>query len=168
MTEPTSSQRAELLIRRLEHLIRDGKESGQGMSFKTWQSLAFNELNQTFLEHERYVSKIKHDLLVKRLILTASSTLVTIGFWGSVVYLDRHFGMIAAVIVGVSLTLLGIVVGEIIIRKTLDQVNLLSRERRFSKIRKFDDSLKEFENELWVKTKKMERQKKEIAGEKAK
>src|SRR5271154_6479764 len=97
MSDPTPSQRAEYMIRQLESFIRD-KRTDKGMSFKTWQVMAHAELTNAFIEHERQMLRVRQDRLGRRILLVSCAAIVTIGFWGAVVTLDHHFGLLAAAI----------------------------------------------------------------------
>src|ERR1700744_2507323 len=94
MSEPTSSQRAEYMIRQLENFIREKRTAG-GMSFKTWQTMAHAELSNAFLEHERTILKVKQDRLGRRILLVSSSAVVTIGFWGVGMTVNNDPGALA-------------------------------------------------------------------------
>src|SRR5271156_1348592 len=120
MSDPTPAQRAEYMIRQLENFIRD-KRSEKGLSFKTWQTLAHAELTNAFTEHERRLLQLRQDRLGRRLLLVAVSAVVTIGFWGAVVSIDHHFGLLAAAIMtGAGIALI-FVLGELAARKMISQ-----------------------------------------------
>ena len=105
MSEPSAAQRAEYMIRQLENFIRE-KRTDKGLSFKTWQAMAHAELVNAYLDHERALLKTKQDRLGRRILLVSSSAMVTIGFWGTVMIADQHFGLLAAAILsGAGLTL---------------------------------------------------------------
>ncbi|MTJ81435.1 MAG: hypothetical protein F8N37_10495 [Telmatospirillum sp.] len=153
MAGPTPEQRADYLIRRLEQLIRDGR-SIHGMSFKTWQSLARAELVNAFNDFEKQVAVSRQDAIARRLILAGVVTVVTVGFWGAVVTVDRRFGDLAAEIC-VGAGVIGFaVLAEIFIRRTVARYRELAREKRFERIEQFDRLLKRLEAETWVRMKK--------------
>jgi len=153
MSEPTPAQRAEYMIRQLENFIRD-KRTEKGMSFRTWQTMALAELTNAFTEHERQLLRLKQDRLGRRLLLVGAASLTTIGFWGAVVTIDRHFGLLAAVILTAAGLVLAFVLGELGTRKLISQYRDRAREKYFDHIREFDDQVKDLEKKMWLKLKK--------------
>ena len=153
MSEPSPAERAEYMIRQLENFIRD-KRTEKGLSFKTWQALAHAELTNAFTDHERQLLRLKQDRLGRRILLVASASIVTVGFWGMVVIVDRHFGLLAAAILtGAGLTL-AFVLGELAARKAISHYRARSRGKYFERIREFDDQIKDLEKKMWLKLKK--------------
>ena len=153
MSEPNASQRAEYMIRQLENFIRD-KRTEKGLSFKTWQAMAHAELSNAFLDHERSMLKTKQDRLGKRILLVASSAIVTIGFWGAVVITDHHYGLLAAAILTCAGSALAFIIGEMATRKMISHFRDVSREKSFERIREFDAEVKKLEKMMWLKQKK--------------
>jgi hypothetical protein len=153
MSEPTAAQRAEYMIRQLENFIRE-KRTDKGLSFKTWQSLAHAELANAFLEHERAMLKMKQDRLGRRILLVGSSAVVTIGFWGTVMIADQHFGLLAAAILTAAGAALAFIGAELATRKLVSHYRDRSREKNFERIRDFDDQVKKLEKHMWLKLKK--------------
>jgi hypothetical protein len=153
MSEPSAAQRAEYMIRQLENFIRE-KRTDKGLSFKTWQAMAHAELVNAYLDHERALLKTKQDRLGRRILLVSSSAMVTIGFWGTVMIADQHFGLLAAAILtGAGLTL-AFIGGELATRKIISQYRDASRKKYFEQIRDFDDQVKKLEKMMWLKLKK--------------
>jgi hypothetical protein len=153
MSEPTAAQRAEYMIRQLENFIRD-KRTDKGMSFKTWQAMAQAELTNAFTEHERQLLRLKQDRLGRRLLLVGAASLTTIGFWGAVMIIDEHFGLLAAAILTCAGIALAFVLGELATRKLVSQYRERSRGKYFDRIREFDDQVKDLEKKMWLKLKK--------------
>jgi hypothetical protein len=157
MDDPTPEQRADFLVRKLEQIIREGR-SEKGMSFRTWQMMAREELTNSYIENERRVVKSRQDHTAKRLILVSTSTVVTIGFWGTVVSLDHHFGELASWIGTFCGFVLAFVGAELLIRRMSSQYRAEARRRRFERIEDFDKKVKKLENDLWLKLKKAKEQ----------
>lgn len=153
MSDPTAAQRAEYMIRQLENFIRE-KRTDKGLSFKTWQTLAHAELSNAFLEHERTLLKTKQDRLGRRILLVGSASVVTIGFWGTVMIADQHFGLLAAAILTAAGAALAFIGGELVTRKLISHYRDTSREKYFNHIRDFDDQVKRLEKHMWLKLKK--------------
>jgi hypothetical protein len=153
MSEPSAAQRAEYMIRQLENFIRE-KRTDKGLSFKTWQALAHAELSNAFLDHERALVKMKQDRLGRRILLVSSSAVVTIGFWGTVMIADQHYGLLAAAILTAAGAALFFIGGELATRKLISQYRDSSRDKSFERIRDFDDQIKKLEKQMWLKLKK--------------
>src|SRR6201996_3678185 len=128
MSDPTAAQRAEYMIRQLENFIRE-KRTEKGLSFRTWQTLAHAELSNAFLEHERTLLKTKQDRLGRRILLVGSSSVVTIGFWGTVMIADQHFGRLAAAILTPAGAALFFIGGELAPRKLISHYRASSRDK---------------------------------------
>ena len=157
MSGPSPEQRADYLVRKLESLIREGKTE-RGMSFKTWQALARAELSNAFTDFERQIAKSRQDATGKRLILLGVSTVVTIGFWGTALTVDRHFGDLAAkVFTGAGFVVIA-VLAEIAFRRMATRYRTVAREKRFERIEDFDKQLKRLEAEIWLKLKRAKEQ----------
>ena len=157
MVDPTPAQRADYLVRQLENFIRDGKTE-RGMSFKTWQALARAELTNAFADDERRLLQCRQDVTGKRLILVASAAVVTIGFWGAVLSLDRHYGLLAAAIGTGAGVALAFVAGEIAARRMAAHFRTAARQKSFEHIEDFDKQVKKLEKELWLKLKRTKEQ----------
>lgn len=157
MIDPTPQQRADLLVRRLENFIRDGK-SAHGMSFKTWQGMARSELTNAFADLERRRVRGEQDVTVKRIILVSVSTVVTIGFWGAVVVIDRRFGGLAAMICTGAGALLAAVAAELSFRHFATRYRTIAREKSLERVEDYDKQLRKLETDLWLKLKKAKEQ----------
>jgi hypothetical protein len=141
------------MIRQLENFIRD-KRSEQGLSFKTWQAMAQAELTNAFAEHERRLLETRQDRLGRRVLLVCSVAIVSIGFWGAVLLVDRQYGLLAAALtVGAGITL-AFILAELGTRQLIKQYRSHAREKLFEHIREFDDQLKKLEKKIWLKLKK--------------
>ena len=91
---------------------------------------------------------------MRRLILVGTSTVVTIGFWGTVVSLDHHFGFLAAWIFACAALALGLTAMEIVARRLVSRHRVSARQRSFHRIAEFDGELKKLEKKLWLKLKR--------------
>lgn len=157
MAGPTPQQRADYLVRKLENLIREGK-SERGMSFKTWQALARTELSNAFTDFERQLVKSRQDATGRRLVLAGVLTVVTIGFWGMALSVDRRYGDLAAQIFIGAGVLMACVLAEIAFRRIATRYKTVAREKSFERIEDFDKQLKRLEAEIWLKLKKTKEQ----------
>ena len=81
---PTPEERAHFVILRLEQFIRDGRTIDEGMSLKKWQAMARTEIAVAIAEVE---NSLDYDEINRRRVLfVAAAAMVTIGFWGAVVF----------------------------------------------------------------------------------
>jgi hypothetical protein len=155
MSDPTPQERADYLVRKLEQFIRDGR-TVRGVSFRDWQAMARSELANSFAEVDRRRIEIQKDLAMRRLLLVASVTLVTIGFWGGVMALDKGRDWLAAlVMLGAGTILLGYA-GDFGIRRLWNRGAPKQRKQRFERIESFDRQLRQLEAEIRQKLKRAE------------
>ncbi|MGE5547834.1 MAG: hypothetical protein ACM33T_13105 [Solirubrobacterales bacterium] len=142
---PTPEQQADYLVRKLEQTIRDNR-TVRGMSFRTWQAIARDEIANAIRSAER--RHVRHDRTVGRLILVASSALVTIGFWGAVVAVDRAWGgpaALASLAAGLALAVVGANWG---IERAMGNWSKTKREERLAHIEDLDRRIKRMETDL--------------------
>jgi len=155
MSDPTPQDRADYLVRKLEQFIRDGR-TVRGVSFRDWQAMARAELANSFAEVDRRRIEIQKDLAMRRLLLVAAFTLVTIGFWGGVMALDKGRDWLAALIMlGAGTILLGYA-GDFGIRRLWNRGAAKQRKQRFERIEGFDRQLRQLEAEIRQKVKQTE------------
>jgi uncharacterized coiled-coil protein SlyX len=84
---PLPEEHAEYVIRRLEKFIRDGRTLDEGMSFRKWQSMAKTEIAVSITETQ---NNYKHDEAnSRRVLFVSASAMTTIGFWGTVISLEK-------------------------------------------------------------------------------
>jgi hypothetical protein len=145
---PTPEQRADFVAKRLEQFIRDGRTIGQGMNLKQWEDMAKAEIANAVTDAENCAQK--DDVVTKRLLFIGASTMVTIGFWGTLLAFDRASYLAVAIICGGAGFVLFAIAGEWRFRK------FWSRRRA----RKRAEALHRVE-ELTVRIKRMERELKE-------
>lgn len=93
---PTAQERADFVTRRLEQFIRDNRTIDRGVNFRQWQAMARAEIVNAIEDAE--LDAQKDDVVTKRLLFIAASSLVTIGFWG-VAFAWGQVGYLAAAIV---------------------------------------------------------------------
>jgi hypothetical protein len=155
MSDPTPQDRADYLVRKLEQFIRDGR-TVRGVSFRDWQAMARSELANSFAEVDQRRLEIQKDLAVRRFLLVASVTLVTIGFWGGVMALDKSREWLAALIMLGAGTILLFYAADFSIRRLWNRGAAKQRRERFQRIESFDRQLRQLEAEIRQKLKKAE------------
>ena len=149
---PTPEQQADYLVRKLEQTIRD-KRTVNGMSFATWQAIAREELTNALKSSERRHSR--HNQIMNRLIMVSAAAVVTAGFWGAAVAINRDYGLMA----GMALMLAGgallFVVGDWAInRATIGYANR-KRGQRLDNIEDMDRRIKRMEADMKKKLDQM-------------
>jgi hypothetical protein len=156
---PSPEQQADYLVRKMEQTIRDNR-TVKGMSFRTWQNSAREEIANAIRSSEkRYV---EHDRTVGRVILVAASSLVTIGFWGAMVAVNRAYGAIAAVIALVAGAALFFVAAEWGMKRAMGNYVTRKRHERLANIEDLDRRIKRMEQEMQKKHDKLKEKMEEI------
>lgn len=145
---PTPEQQADYLVRKLEQTIRDNR-TVKGMSFRTWQAIAREEIANALRAAEK--RHADHDRTVGRLLLVGAGSLVSIGFWGAVVAVDRAFGGIAALVSLLAGAALFFVGAEWGIKRFGAGWSKRRREERLANIEDLDRRIKRMEDALQKK-----------------
>ena len=146
-SKTTPRQRGELIVKRLENFIRDGRSDKGGMSFRRWQEMAVNEFTNALLDAERDGQRDNQFML--RVISVGGLAVVTIGFWGAIVVsglaYDRQ--LVAFILIGAG-GLLSVVSGLWGLRRVAGHFLSGRREVRLQRIANFDYQLVQLDNEL--------------------
>lgn len=142
---PTPEQKADYLVRKLEQTIRDNR-TVKGMSFRTWQTIAREEIINAMRDMEK--RQIVHDQTINRLILVAASSLITIGFWGAMVAVNTSFGGIAAIITLVAGAALFLVTADWGIKRMAGGYTKQKRVERLANIEDLDKRIKRMEHDM--------------------
>ncbi|NFV80458.1 hypothetical protein [Magnetospirillum aberrantis] len=142
---PTPEQQADYLVRKLEQTIRDNR-TVKGMSFRTWQAIAREEITNAIRAVEK--RHADHDRSVGRGLVVAAASLVSIGFWGAVVAVDHAYGGIAALVAlvaGAALFFVGVEWG---LRRVGGDWSRRRRAERLAHIDDLDRRIKRMEETL--------------------
>jgi len=142
---PTPEQKADYLVRKLEQTIRDNR-TVKGMSFRTWQAIAKEEIVNAMREHEK--RQMRYDQTLNRLVLASASSLVTIGFWGAMVAVNSAYGGVAAIITLVAGAALFFVTAEWGAKRFSAGYNKQKRVERLAQIEDLDKRIKRMEHEM--------------------
>ena len=106
------------------------------------------------MDFERKIEVGRQDTIARRLILVGASTVVTIGFWGTVVTVDHHMGVLAAwICTGAGILVAGVAL-EMFLRRMSSTYKVIARQKSFERIQEFDKQLRQLENEIWLKRKR--------------
>ncbi|RAU21107.1 hypothetical protein CU669_15245 [Paramagnetospirillum kuznetsovii] len=157
--DPTPEQQTDYLVRKLEQTIRDNR-TVKGMSFRTWQAIAREEILNAMRSNEK--RRQVHDQTVNRLILVAASALVTIGFWGAMVAANSAYGAVAAVVTFVAGAALFFVTADWGIKRFISGYAKEKRVERLAHIEDLDKRIKRMEHDMDKKAKWLKEKMEEI------
>lgn len=149
---PSPEQQADYLVRKMEQTIRDNR-TVKGMSFRTWQNIAREEIANAIRSSEK--RHVVHDRTIGRIILVAASSLVTIGFWGAMVAVNRAYGVVAAIIALVAGATLFFVTAEWGVKRVFGNWTTRKRVERLANIEDLDRRIKRMEQEMQKKHDKL-------------
>lgn len=156
---PTPEQQADYLVRKLEQTIRDNR-TVKGMSFRTWQSIAREEIVNALRSWEK--RHADHDRAVNRVLVVGAASLVSIGFWGAVVAVDRAYGGIAALVALVAGAALFFVTAEWGISRLGRNWVRRKRIERLGNIEDLDRRIKRMEESLRKKHERLKERMEEM------
>ena len=145
--KPTPRQRGELIVKRLETFIRDGRSDKGGMSFRRWQEMAVNEFTNAILDAEREERRDNQFML--RVMAVGGLAVITIGFWGAIVVAGLSYDrqVVAFILIGAG-GLLSLVFGLWGLRWVGEYFLSGRREVRLRRITSFDYQLVQIDNEM--------------------
>lgn len=158
---PSPEQQADYLVRKLEQTIRDNR-TVKGMSFRTWQAIAKEEIANAIRASEKRF--IQHDRTVNRMMLVGAGALVSIGFWGAVVAVDRAYGGAAALVSLVAGSLLFFFAADWGLKKAGRAYGRRKRAERLANIEDLDRRIKRMEQELQKKHDRLKDKMEEFQG----
>ncbi|MBT3991407.1 MAG: hypothetical protein HN884_06495 [Rhodospirillaceae bacterium] len=152
---PTPQERGEVIVKRLEKFIREGRSDQGGISFRRWQELAVHEVTNAIRDAEKHWRN--DNRFVTRGLAVGAATIVTIGFWGTVmaaeVAPDRQSAALILIVAG---GLLFAVLGVWGVRR-LDRFYQSGRRRdHFRRVFNFDRQLAQLDVDLEKRLKELE------------
>lgn len=158
---PSPDQRAEVIVRRLEMFIREGRTPQGGMPFKRWQDMARSELANAILESEK--TWRDDNRFLNHVLVIGAAAVVTIGFWGTAVTFGggpEHID--AALILIAGGFLLFAAAGALGIRTLWKRHLAHVREERLARVVRMDRQLKALDKDLEKRVKELEKSVEEI------
>ncbi len=152
---PTPHERADVIVKRLEQFIREGKTEKGGINFKKWQELAMFEVANAIRDAERHWRQ-DHRFVTRGLTVGAAS-LLTIGVWGTVLAADAAPDrQTAALILILAGAVMLAVLGFWGVRR-LDNYYQVSRRRdHLTRVFRFDRQLAQLDIDLEKRLKELE------------
>ena len=144
---PTPTERADLIVKRLENFIREGRTSQHGVAFKKWQEFAIDEVTNAIRDAEKHWRR-DHRFLTSALTIGAVA-LLTIGIWGSALAADmapdRQTAALILMIAGGTMLIL---ISVWSIRRLDNFYKVSRRQSHIIRVSNFDRQLAKLEHEL--------------------
>jgi hypothetical protein len=156
---PTPEQQADYLVRKLEQTIRDNR-TVKGMSFRTWQTIAKEEIANAIRAAEK--RHLDRDRTINRMALIGAGALVSIGFWGAVVAVDRAYGGPAALVSLIAGALLFFIAADWGLKRAGAGWSKRKRAQRLANIEDLDRRIKRMEEALRQKEKRLKDKMEEV------
>ncbi|SOE01151.1 hypothetical protein [Caenispirillum bisanense] len=154
---PTPDERAEVVVTKLERFIREKRSASAGVSFKSWQAMAKQEIADAVRAVEG--EQAKDSRVLDRLVLLGGAALSTIGVWGTALAIgqapDRVWAAVAIMAAGFVLLW---IMGALFVRSPLGRFR---DERRQAALRRMDDlhrQVRRLENELKARAKGLQKE----------
>jgi hypothetical protein len=144
--DPLPDERAEYVVLRLEKFIREGRTNNEGMSFKTWRSMAKANISDAISEAEAV--RKNEEVVPKRLLFTLAGALVTIGFWGTAFSLQNTSYLAAGITCGLAGLVLITVAGEWRFRRWNKIRKAKNRQNSLARIDSLNHRIKKLESDL--------------------
>ena len=152
---PLPEEHAEYVIRKLEKFIRDGRSLDEGMSFRKWQSMAKTEIALSINETQ---NSYEYDELNSRRVLFAlASATTTIGFWGTVISIERATYLPGGIICLVAGLLILFLTSMGRYRRYKNRKDGVKRVGQLIKIKKLNNRVKKLERDLEKEEKQLDK-----------
>ena len=150
---PTPEEHAEYVIRRLEKFIRDGRTLDEGMSFRKWQVMAKTEIALAIAEAQN--SQDYDEITSRRTLFVSAAAMVTIGFWGTAVSLDKVSYMAGGIVCLIAGLIMLFVAGGGRYRRYKNRKDGIKRATRLIHIENLNKRVKKLERELEEEEKRL-------------
>ena len=143
---PLPEEHAEYVIRRLEKFIRDGRSLDEGMSFRKWQSMAKTEIALSITETQ---NSYKYDEVnSRRVLFVFASAMTTIGFWGTVISLEKITYLPGGVICLIAGLLILFLTSKGHYRRYKNHIDGIKRKSQLIKVKSLNNRVKKLERDL--------------------
>lgn len=153
---PTPEERAEVVVTKLERFIREKRSATAGVSFKSWQAMARQEIADAVRAVE--TEQARDSRLLDRLVIMGGAALSTIGVWGTALAIDQAPDRVwAAVFIMAGGFVLLWVMGVLFIRAPFGRFR---QEQRQAALRRMDGlhrQVRRLENDLKARTRKLQK-----------
>jgi hypothetical protein len=152
---PTAQERADFVTRRLEQFIRENRTIDRGVNFRKWQAMARMEIINAIEDAE--LDSQKDDVVTRRLMFIAASSLVTVGFWGVAFAWGRVGYMAVALVCGLAALVLFAGALEWPIRRAVKRHARRRRGVALGRIEDLNARIRQMERELKREVRALER-----------
>lgn len=157
---PTPEERAELVIKKLEQIIKDNKEkmaqkaltpveilnTPQGMSYKKWQDAA--KVEMALAIRNAVLDEVKNNQMFQAFLMTTGICLTTLGFLGAAI----AWGSIPKVLVATASSIIGIVLLVIgatwLLSGSIGEIIANRRQAKIARLNNLNEQVKKMENYL--------------------
>ena len=152
---PTPHERADLIVRRLENFIREGRTEDGGINFRKWQEMAVLEVANAIRDAEKYLSSDQR--FFTRSLSVGAASVLTIGIWGTVlvadVTSDRQTAALILIIAGIVLVSVLAIWG---FRRIDHYFKRGRRQYHIQRVLNFDRQLAKLDKDLEKRLKKLQ------------
>ena len=159
---PTPHERADLIVRRLEQFIREGRNDQGGINFRKWQELAVLEIANAIRDAEKYFRG--DDRFVTNGLAIGAASILTIGIWGTVLSADAApERQIAAIILIIAGCVMFAAIGFWGFWRVDRHYKGIRRQDRIRRVLNFDRQLAKLDRDLDKRIKKLQESLKEMS-----
>ena len=159
---PTPYERADLIVRRLEQFIREGRNEQGGINFRKWQELAVLEIANAIRDAEKYFRG--DDRFVTNGLAIGAASILTIGIWGTVLSADAApERQVAAIILIIAGCVMFGAMGFWGIRRVDRHYKRIRRRDRVRRVLNFDRQLARLDRDLDKRIKNLQENLKEMS-----
>lgn len=153
---PTPDERAEVVVTKLERFIREKRSANAGVSFKSWQAMARQEIADAVRGVE--AEQARDSRLLDRLVILGGAALATIGVWGTALAIDQAPDRVwAAVAIMAGGFVLLWVMGALFVRSPFGRFRDERRRAALGRMADLHRQVRRLENELKARAKKLQK-----------
>lgn len=153
---PTPEERAEVVVTKLERFIREKRSPSAGVSFKSWQAMARQEITDAVRAVEQ--EQRRDSRALDRLVLLGGAALSTIGVWGTALAIgqapDRVWAAVAIMAAGFVLLW---IMGALFIRSPFGRFRAEQRQGAMRRVDDLHRQVRRLENDLKARAKKLQK-----------
>lgn len=154
---PSPDERADVVVTKLERFIRENRSASAGVSFKSWQGMARQEIADAIRAVEG--RQARESRMIDRLVLLAGAALSTIGVWGTALAIGQAPDRVlaAALILLAGLVLLWIM-GALGLRAPFGRLRDAQRRAALARVDDLHRQVRRLEVDLKSRAKKLQQE----------
>lgn len=151
---PAPDERAEVVVTKLERFIRENRSASAGVSFRSWQAMAKQEITDAIRAVEGRQARESRTL--DRLVLLAGAALSTIGVWGVALAIGQAPDRVlaAGLVLFAGLVVLWIM-GALGLRSPIGRVKDARRRAALARVDDLHRQVRRLESDLKSRAKKL-------------